>query len=187
MAQAPTKRPYDRTSFILVVDDDNTLLKFFKIHLNKFFSKVLVVENGKQAIDTLKEKTIDLIVSDIRMPRADGFQVLTKARRMDPTIPFLLISGELLNDEQKDLLQQSDGFLAKPFTIDQLNDFINQGMALRDKLNEICKLIKDPHKIRDLIAEPSKADRMAIAKEHAPEIKKMLAAIQPVQPLKSAG
>ena len=35
-------RVYNRSSYILVVDDDDTLLKFFKIHLNKFFSRVIV-------------------------------------------------------------------------------------------------------------------------------------------------
>ncbi|NBX24419.1 MAG: hypothetical protein EBR52_10065, partial [Microbacteriaceae bacterium] len=48
------RRPYDRTSFILVVDDDDSLLKFFKIHLNKFFSRVIVVESAKDALAQLK-------------------------------------------------------------------------------------------------------------------------------------
>ena len=52
-------RYYDRTSYILVVDDDNTLLKFFKIHLNKYYSREIVVKNAKEAIDTLREKEID--------------------------------------------------------------------------------------------------------------------------------
>jgi DNA-binding response OmpR family regulator len=72
------KSVYDRTSFILVVEDDETLLKFFKIHLNKFFSKVIVVKNAKEALDTIKEKSIDLVVSDFKMPKMDGIQLLRK-------------------------------------------------------------------------------------------------------------
>ena len=66
---------------ILIVDDDQTLLKFFKIHLNKFFSRVIVVKNAKEAVETLKSKQIDLVLSDIRMPRVDGLQLGGAASR----------------------------------------------------------------------------------------------------------
>src|SRR5689334_22808504 len=104
------KRNYDRTSYILVVDDDNTLLKFFKIHLNKFFSRVIVVKNAKEAIDTLREKEIDLVISDIRMPRMDGLQLMKRVRKHDPSIPMMMISGALLSDEQsKSAEDDADG------------------------------------------------------------------------------
>ena len=49
---------YNRTSNILVVDDDDMLLKFFKIHLNKFFSKVVVVKSDREAVATLSKKDL---------------------------------------------------------------------------------------------------------------------------------
>ncbi len=103
---------YDTTSYILVVDDDNTLLKFFKIHLNKFFSKVIVVKNAREAAQTLAEKQVDLVLCDIRMPRVNGFQLMRRVRRHDPSIPVLLISGALLTEEQEsEALLLADGFL----------------------------------------------------------------------------
>ena len=54
LSTGPGRRPYDRESNVLIVDDDSTLLKFFKIHLNKFFSRVVVVENAKSALETMK-------------------------------------------------------------------------------------------------------------------------------------
>ena len=56
--QAP-RRAYDLDSNILIVDDDSTLLKFFKIHLNKFFSRVVVVESGKAALESMKDRPSD--------------------------------------------------------------------------------------------------------------------------------
>ena len=145
------KRPYDRNSFILIVDDDNTLLKFFKIHLNKFFSRVIVVENAKQALDAFKDKEIDLLLTDVRMPKVDGFQLMQKVRKAHPNLPILLISGEPMNKEQEELLGSADGFLTKPFTVDQLNDFINRGIDLRQTLLETTEQLKDPKKIRDFL------------------------------------
>jgi DNA-binding NtrC family response regulator len=148
----PPKRNYDRTSYILVVDDDNTLLKFFKIHLNKFFSRVIVVKNAKEAIDTLREKEIDLVLSDIRMPRMDGLQLMKRVRKHDPAIPMLLISGALLSDEQsKSAEDDADGYLRKPFSVDDLHAFIDNGMQLREKYKKLSELLPDKKIIRDVL------------------------------------
>lgn len=151
MSFTPEKRPYDRTSHILIVDDDDTLLKFFKIHLNKFFSRVLVVENAKQALDSIRDKEIDLILTDIRMPKVDGLQLMQKIRKAHPALPVLLISGEPMNDEQQKALEEGDGFLTKPFSVDQLNEFIHYGTDLRQVFKELAPLMKDPKRIRELL------------------------------------
>ncbi len=150
------RRPYDRESHVLIVDDDSTLLKFFKIHLNKFFSKVIVVENGKEALATMKEKEIDLIVSDVRMPRLDGLELLQKVRKNHPDIPFLLFSGEPMSDDQQEKIALSDGFIAKGFSVDELNHFIEGGIDLRYAFKSLLPLLKDPKKIREAIAADSK-------------------------------
>ena len=150
--QHPAKRSYDRTSYILVVDDDDTLLKFFKIHLNKFFSRVVVVRNAKEAIAALKEKEIDLVLSDIRMPRMDGIQFMKKVRAYDPTIPVYLVSGALLSEDQSETIdEQADGFLRKPFTIDELHAFIDSGMKRRELLKALTDIIHDKKKVVDLV------------------------------------
>ncbi len=145
-------RTYNRTSYILVVDDDDTLLKFFKIHLNKFFSRVLVVKNAKEAFETLKEKEIDLVISDIKMPRMDGIQLMKKVKNHDPSIPVFLVSGALLNENQQNAIDtKADGYLKKPFGIDDLHDFIDRGIKLRDSYKELLDIVEDPKKFLELI------------------------------------
>lgn len=154
------KRAYDRTSYILVVDDDNTLLKFFKIHLNKFFSKVIVVKSAKEAIDTLREKEIDLVISDIRMPRMDGLQLLKRVRKHDPAIPMLMISGALLTDEQKQSAEDdADGYLRKPFSVDDLHAFIEKGMQLREKYKKLSEYLDDKKSFRDVLSGKTKIEK----------------------------
>lgn len=144
-----SNREYDRTSYILIVDDDNTLLKFFKIHLNKFFSRVIVVKNAKEAVDTMREKTIDLVISDIRMPKVDGLQLLKKVRAHDPLIPVLLISGATLDPAQEDeAIKLADGYLRKPFGVDDLNDFIDRGMQMRDAMVKLATFTTKKKEIR---------------------------------------
>ncbi|MBP9708360.1 MAG: response regulator [Oligoflexales bacterium] len=147
-----SSQEYNRESFILIVDDDNTLLKFFKIHLNKFFSKIIVVENAKDALKKLKETNIDLVISDIRMPKVDGLELMEKVKKYDPSIPTLLVSGALLDAEKLEAVAKfSDGFLKKPFTIEQLHEFIEMGMRLRLAYAELTPMAKSKKTLRALL------------------------------------
>lgn len=173
------KRAYDRTSYILVVDDDNTLLKFFKIHLNKFFSKVIVVKSAKEAIDTLREKEIDLVISDIRMPRMDGLQLLKRVRKHDSAIPMLMISGALLTEEQKQSAEDdADGYLRKPFSVDELHAFIEKGMQLREKYKKLADLLDDKKSFRDVLSGKMKVEKALSDNANAGEAGNILADIR---------
>ena len=157
---------YDRESYILVVDDDDTLLKFFKIHLNKFFSKVVVVQSAKEAVVALKEKEIDFVISDIKMSKTDGMQFMKKVRNFNPSIPVFLISGALLNDDEIEAIDtKADGFLRKPFTIEELHDLINKGIKYREAYKELWEVVKEKRKFLELITGKRKPTQIRNEKE----------------------
>lgn len=147
---------YDRESFILIVDDDPTLLKFFKIHLNKYFSKVIVVKNAKEAIDTIADKKIDLVLSDVRMPKVDGVQLLKKIRSHDPLIPLYLVSGEFLDEEKLEQVKSvSDGFLRKPFGIDEIHKLVSEGLKRREQLLALAEIVSKPAEALLVLDKPT--------------------------------
>ena len=162
---------YDKNTYILVVDVDETLLKFFKIHLNKFFSRIIVVKNAQDAIQALTDKEIDLVISDIRMPRFDGIQLMRKIRNHDPSIPVFLVSGALLDEKQaKAIDTKADGFLKKPFTIDELHGFISEGLRFREIYRELFTIVTDKKKFQNLVrgkSFPKIADEDARARAKA--------------------
>ena len=161
-------RAYDRESHILIVDDDSSLLKFFKIHLNKFFSKVLVVETGKDALDAIKERPVDVVLTDIRMPKIDGLTLMAKIRKSHPEIPILLISGEPITDSAEKIVKAADGFLAKPFTVDELNDYINNGVDLCLAMKELTAILNNPAKIRAAMECNSESISKYVTKDSLP-------------------
>ena len=143
---------YNKETYILVVDDDETLLKFFKIHLNKFFSKVIVVKNAAEAKETLDNNEIDLVLSDIRMPKTSGIQLMRKVRLHDPSIPVFLISGALLDEKQTfDVDTMADGFLKKPFSIDGLHEFLTKGLKYREIYKDLYQIVPDKRKFQRLV------------------------------------
>lgn len=154
----PTAKAYDRTSYILVVDDDNTLLKFFKIHLNKFYSRVIVVPSPKEAIQALKERTVDLVISDIIMGRLDGFGLMKKVRNYDPSIPVFLVSGALLDEDQQEAVDSADGFLKKPFSIEELHGYIDHGLKIRTIYKEVYDLVPEKKKFWRIIQREAQVD-----------------------------
>lgn len=170
-----SNKDYDRESYVLIIDDDDTLLKFFKIHLNKFFSKVIVVRNAQEALATLKEKEVDLVISDIRMPKIDGIQLLRKIRRGHPSVPVYLISGALLDDSKmKTIDRHADGFLRKPFSIDDLHSMIQLGMVKRQKLKDLGELITDTEQLRNILNGRASVNKFLVDASKQSEAKELI-------------
>lgn len=167
-------REYDRESHILIVDDDSSLLKFFKIHLNKFFSKIIVVDSGKDALLAIQDREINLVLSDIRMPKVDGLQLMSKIRKLHPEIPILLISGEPVTEEMAAIIQTSDGFLAKPFSVDELNNYINRGVDLHLVMKELSTILNNPSKIRTAMSCSGESLRKYVEKDSMPHARTLI-------------
>ena len=167
MTNQTPPRAYDRTSYVLIVDDDNTLLKFFKIHLNKFFSRIVAAKSAKEALTMLREKDIDVVLTDVRMPRMDGLSFMAKVRAYDPTIPVMIISGAL--DEEQELFVQgeADGLLRKPFSVDELHQFIDMAMDRREKLRRLGELCGDKAVVRKIRKAKAIKGKALAAKDRA--------------------
>lgn len=181
ISKPQTRRPYDRDSFVLVVDDDESYLKFYKIHLNKFFSHVIVVENAKDAMAQLKEREIDLVLTDIRMPKVDGIELMARIRRVDPAIPVMVVSGALLEDEQLRACQEdADGYLRKPFNADDFRMYIDKGMKLREAFKEMSAIMRDRKNFRALLRgeiSPRRAAKTSMGPELEEKLRNHLAGV----------
>lgn len=156
---------YDRESHLLIIDDDETLLKFFKIHLNRYFSRVTVVATPKDGIKIIKNKDVDIVLADIVMPKMNGFEFTEKAKKIDITIPVLLISGAELDDDEEEALTEADGYLSKPFDVDELHDFIMSGIKKRKALVDLADIAKDSKLVRRILNQQVKIEDAVEASE----------------------
>lgn len=130
---------------VLLVDDLRENLDILEALLDTFLPGLrhLAVLSASQALQTLSEERVDLIVADARMPGIDGFE-LCRRIKADPAhlhIPVLMVSGVMLEsrDKIKGLASGADGYLCKPF---EPEEFILQIKALlrlksnQDRLQE---------------------------------------------------
>jgi len=80
-------------SHILVIDDDPVLRRVITLALEGVGHSVLRCENGRKAIDYLEHGHADLLITDIIMPEMDGVETVRAARRLQPLLPILAMSG----------------------------------------------------------------------------------------------
>ena len=104
---------------ILVVDDESSVRTFLKTVLKKADFKVLEACDGLEALSVIEQSSgrIDLLLTDIRMPRLDGVALAETVAQRYPDIPVLFLSGypfEVETERQKHP-SRACGFVQKPF------------------------------------------------------------------------
>ena len=108
---------------VLLVDDDREMLLALKEGFRRYADSmsVLLAGDGLEALGALKRQHISLVVTDLKMPRMDGFELLATIMGSYPDIPVIIITGFSTPDMER-LARQGGavGFIAKPFLIENL-------------------------------------------------------------------
>ena len=108
---------------VLLVDDDHEMLIALKEGFQKYkdsFS-IMLASDGLKAVDGLMKNTISLVVTDLKMPGMDGFELLAHIMEQYPDIPVIIITG-YSTPEMEHLAREGGavGYVAKPFLIENL-------------------------------------------------------------------
>jgi two-component system cell cycle sensor histidine kinase/response regulator CckA len=112
---------YWGTGTILLVEDEATVRAVAERALTRHGYTVLMAENGEAALEILAgEPGIDLMISDVVMPTMDGPTTARAARQSRPDLPILFISGYAEEQLRQSIDLDRVGFLAKPFSVQQL-------------------------------------------------------------------
>ena len=108
---------------ILLIDDEETVINISEMMLKRLGYSVLKAYSGYEGLKLFKENKskIDLIISDLEMPKMNGKEVMDKLREIDPQIKVMLSSGTLTNADEKNVMNKGfNGFLKKPYNINTL-------------------------------------------------------------------
>jgi DNA-binding response OmpR family regulator len=106
---------------ILVVEDDETLNKMICAKLKQESYHVFSAFDGEQALDLLDKEHIDLIISDIMMPKMDGYQLTRELRDAAYTVPILMITAKnSLEDMEKGFRAGTDDYMIKPISLREM-------------------------------------------------------------------
>jgi DNA-binding response OmpR family regulator len=101
---------------ILVVDDEERMVRFIRLNLEYDGFKVIEAFNGQQAINKLRSGLPDLVLMDVMMPDLDGFEVL-KIVRETSSVPVIMLTAKGEEDDRiRGLELGADDYITKPFS-----------------------------------------------------------------------
>ena len=128
---------------ILVVEDDEDIIKLLKIYLEGDGYRVISAENGIDALKIIENIKVDLVVMDIMMPKMDGYE-LTKKIREKYTIPIIILSAKNKDsDKIYGLNLGADDYITKPFNpleiIARVNSNLRRFYHLNNQNNNTLK------------------------------------------------
>ena len=109
------------TSKAMIVDDNVRMAEVLADMLDVFNVGSLTVQDGETALRTLNDEAVSLVITDLRMPKMSGVELLRSIKAQSPELPVVVISGYNLSEEDdKTVREIADGFLNKPFKMEDI-------------------------------------------------------------------
>ncbi len=145
---------------ILVVDDDDSIAEMINFHLTQYSYQVIVVTDGKSAVQTARQLLPDLLILDVMLPELNGFEVC-RSLRTDATtaqIPILMLTARKHETDKVEGLDiGADDYLGKPFSYRELVARVH-ALLRRSTYNQVQprRVLKEEETY--LVAGPVKID-----------------------------
>jgi CheY-like chemotaxis protein len=116
---------------VLYVDDSLMARKVVGEYLEENVTKVVIAEDGEDALKEFTNQKFELLITDIKMPNKDGISLVSDAKQIDPTIKIVIISAYKGEKEQEECRRLGVfEFLEKPLDLDKLIDTLNRASKL---------------------------------------------------------
>jgi len=122
---------------ILVVDDEVNLRRILSAQLGRDGYEVHTAADGQEALDFLGDHHVDLVVTDLRMPKLDGMQLLRASLRDDPARPVVIITAHGTVDTAVEALKLGAfDYISKPFDQADVRRIVSKALRTRDLARE---------------------------------------------------
>jgi DNA-binding NtrC family response regulator len=158
---------------ILIVDDERVALKNLEHVMKKEGYEVVATESGPVALKKIEELSFDVILTDFKMEKVDGMQILEKSRRLYPDTEVIMITGyATLESAVKAMKEGAFSYIAKPFKLDEVRSIVKEAV-------EKVMLKRENRQLREQL-ESYQGKVKIITKD--PNIQKLLETAQQIAP-----
>lgn len=125
---------------ILLVDDEKKMLDILQINLSAAY-KVYVAENGMEAQQIIKSYPLDMIISDLKMPKMDGRELFAWVKKEFPSLPFIIMTAfGTVEDAVEAMKSGAFDYIVKPIKLDVLKQTIEKTLHFQALVSENKKL-----------------------------------------------
>ena len=157
---------------ILIIDDERAIRKTLSEILSFEGYKIDEAADGEEGLKKFTEKTYDIVLCDIKMPKLDGLEFLEKSREVNPEIPIIMISGHGNIDTAVEAVKKGAfDFISKPPDLNRLlitirnaaerQTLISESKVLKRKVGKVLEMVGVSHsiqKIKDTIEKVAPTD-----------------------------
>lgn len=153
---------------LLIVDDEEWIRKGFLArlsHLNLEFDKIYEAGSGSEGLGVLEENSVDIIMTDIRMPDMDGLTFISRSRERHPGLKFLIVSGYAEFDYAKQAIHLGVAvYLLKPLSNDEL----------RRAMEDIFLQLKEEERIKKAVDSGNRLQKEKDIRQFEQELNHLL-------------
>lgn len=151
----------DKRPYILVIDDEASIIESFKLLLDESKYRVEGVRTGEEGIEKVINEEISLILLDIRLPGIDGIKVLERVKGIDKNIEVIMITAtDTARNAVEAMRLGAYDYVNKPFNVDEIRVIIEKALEKRKLIKEVDYLkaekIEKPLAFDDIVAKSSK-------------------------------
>ncbi|MFQ5483198.1 MAG: sigma-54-dependent transcriptional regulator, partial [Nitrospinaceae bacterium] len=154
----------EHANSILVVDNEKSMCDFLSIMLTKEGYSVETARNGVEAVKRLREANFDAILTDIKMPRSNGLDVLEVVNRERPNIPVIMMTAFASAETAVEAMKKGAfDYISKPFQIEDLQLILKNAVEKKRLAQENAYLkeaLKDQYKFSNIIGKSSAIRRV---------------------------
>ncbi len=131
----------DHKSKILVIEDEKHMREILKILLEEEGYEVSIAKDGTEGLGWLNREIFDIIVTDIRMPGVDGFEILKKAQELSPeTLVIMMTAFGTTESAVEAMKLGAYDYIHKPFKIDEIRLVVKNALEKRKLRGEVSIL-----------------------------------------------
>jgi signal transduction histidine kinase/CheY-like chemotaxis protein len=128
---------------LLIVDDEENVLQIFADLFSDREYEVTTATNGESALQLLESGSFDLLLTDINLPGVDGLEVVARAKKFDPEIVVLVITGYASTSSAIDALRHGAyDYITKPFDLWNVDQVVTRGIQARRLKQENRRLLE---------------------------------------------
>ena len=136
---------------ILVVDDEKSMCQFLSIMLRKEGYDITTVSTGKKAIEEVNGSRFDVVLTDIKMAGMDGIEVLREIKRIDPTMPVVIMTAYASQKTAIEAVNQGAfHYLIKHAKNEEIKMVVRNALDMRKVRTENVMLKKQLKRTADL-------------------------------------
>ena len=141
-------------SSILIIDDEKAIRKTLGEILSYEGYQIEDAENGEEGLKKIREKSYDVVLCDIKMPKVDGMEFLEKAREINPDLPVIMISGHGTIETAVEAVKKGAfDYVAKPPDLNRLLITIRNAMDKQTLITETKFLKRKVQKVQEMIGD----------------------------------